>query len=100
MTTAAITATATATAAVIKRPRWRPSFEEGASDDGANGSLGLPASPREADGIAPEQFPPIAVLLLMTGLTQVLSLERVLGVTAGHDATAEFVQSVIDRLEP
>ena len=36
----------------------------------------------------------------MTGLTQVLSLERVLGVTAGHDATADFVQTVIDRLEP
>ena len=36
----------------------------------------------------------------MTGLSQVLSLERVLGVTAGHDATVSFVQSVIDRLEP
>jgi hypothetical protein len=54
----------------------------------------------QADGIAPEEFPPIAALLLMTGLTQVLALERVLGVTAGHDATDAFVQSVIDRLEP
>jgi hypothetical protein len=35
----------------------------------------------------------------MTGLTQVLSLERVLGVTAGHDATVAFVQSLIDQLE-
>ncbi len=38
------------------------------------------------------RFPPIVALLLMTGLTQVLSLERVLGVTAGHDAT--------DRVRP
>jgi len=54
----------------------------------------------EADGITAEQLPPTAALLLMTGLTQVLSLERVLGVTAGHRATVAFVQSVIDRLEP
>jgi len=30
----------------------------------------------------------------------VLALEEVLGVTAGHDATISFVQSVIERLEP
>ena len=54
----------------------------------------------EADGITAEQLPPTAALLLMTGLTQVLSLERVLGVTAGHGTTVAFVQSVIDRLEP
>jgi AcrR family transcriptional regulator len=53
----------------------------------------------EADGISAEQLPPTAALLLMTGLTQVLALERVLGVTAGHQATVAFVQSVIDRLE-
>ena len=54
----------------------------------------------QAAGIPPDQLPPIAALLLMTGLSQVLSLERVLGVTAGHDATVSFVQSVIDELEP
>ena len=53
-----------------------------------------------ADGIAPDQVPPIVALLFMTGLSQVLSLERGLGVTAGHEATTMFVQSVIDRLEP
>jgi AcrR family transcriptional regulator len=53
-----------------------------------------------ADGISPDQVPPIVALLLMTGLSQVLSLERALGVTAGHDATTMFVQSVIERLEP
>ncbi|MFZ0250473.1 MAG: helix-turn-helix domain-containing protein [Acidimicrobiales bacterium] len=54
----------------------------------------------QADGIGAEQIPPIVALLLMTGLTQVLSLERVLGVTAGHDATHRFVHRVIDQLEP
>ena len=33
----------------------------------------------------------------MTGLSQVLSLERVLGVTAGHDATVSFVQAFVHR---
>jgi AcrR family transcriptional regulator len=50
-------------------------------------------------GIPPDRIPPIAALLLMTGLSQVLSLERALGVTAGHDATVSYVQSVIDQLE-
>jgi AcrR family transcriptional regulator len=53
----------------------------------------------QSAGIPPDQLPPIAALLLMTGLSQVLALERVLGVTAGHEATVSFVQSVIDRLE-
>jgi AcrR family transcriptional regulator len=54
----------------------------------------------EASGIPPEELPPIVGLLLMTGLSQVLSLERVLGVTAGHDDTFAFVERVIGRLEP
>jgi len=45
-------------------------------------------------------LPPVVALLLMTGLTQVLSLERALGVTAGHDEALAFVARVIDRLEP
>jgi AcrR family transcriptional regulator len=53
-----------------------------------------------ANGVPEDDLPPIVGLLLMTGLSQVLSLERVLGVTAGHDATVSFVQEVISRLEP
>jgi AcrR family transcriptional regulator len=53
-----------------------------------------------AAGIAEDQLPPIVALLMMTGLSQVLSLEEALGVTAGHHATISFVQSMIDRLEP
>jgi hypothetical protein len=50
-------------------------------------------------GIPEDQLPPIAALLLMTGLSQILALERVLGVTAGHEATVGYVESVIDQLE-
>ena len=51
-------------------------------------------------GITADRLPPVAALLLMTGLTQVLSLERALGVTAGHDEALAFVTDLIDRLEP
>ena len=53
-----------------------------------------------ADGIAEDRLPPIAALLMMTGLSQVLTLEEALGVTAGHDETIAFVQGMIDQLEP
>ena len=54
----------------------------------------------EHDGIDAAQMPPIVALLLMTGLTQVLSLEEALGVTAGHDAAVEYVERALARLEP
>lgn len=53
-----------------------------------------------ADGVTAEQIPPIAALLMMTGLAQVLALEQMLGVTAGHDDTLSFVDSLLARLEP
>jgi TetR/AcrR family transcriptional regulator len=54
----------------------------------------------EANGMTEDQLPPVVALLMMTGLTQVLSFERALGVTAGHEATISFVEQVIERLEP
>jgi AcrR family transcriptional regulator len=53
-----------------------------------------------ADGVGAEHIPPIAALLMMTGLAQVLALEQMLGVTAGHDDTLSFVDSLLNRLEP
>ena len=50
-----------------------------------------------ASGI--DQVPPIAALLLMTGLTQTMALERALGVTAGHDATVSFIDQAVARIE-
>jgi TetR/AcrR family transcriptional regulator len=53
-----------------------------------------------ARGVTEDQFPPIVALLMMTGLTQVLTLESALGVTAGHDTTLAFIEQAIARLEP
>ena len=53
----------------------------------------------DTHGIA-DQLPPVVALLLMTGLSQIMSLEQALGVTAGHDATVSFIDSTIARLEP
>ena len=50
-------------------------------------------------GVAESDVPPIAALLVMTGVSQVLTLEGLLGMTAGHDATRAFVDGMIDRLE-
>jgi TetR/AcrR family transcriptional regulator len=54
----------------------------------------------EADDVGETDFPPIIALMLMTGLSQVLSIERALGVTAGHEEALAFVAGVLDRLEP
>jgi AcrR family transcriptional regulator len=51
-----------------------------------------------AGGLSADELPPIVVLLLMTGVTQVLALEQALGVTAGHEATIEYVERAIARL--
>ncbi len=52
-----------------------------------------------ADGLTVDRLPPVVALVLLTGLTQVLALERTLGITAGHDATIEYVERVIALLE-
>jgi AcrR family transcriptional regulator len=52
-----------------------------------------------ADGLAADQLPPVVVHVLMTGLTQVLALEKALGMTAGHEATIEYVERAIAQLE-
>ncbi len=53
----------------------------------------------EAGGVPEDRLPPMVALLLMTGLTQVLSLEKSLGVTAGHSATTRFVEDAIRKLD-
>jgi len=45
-------------------------------------------------------MPPSAVLLLLTGVTQVMGLERGLDVTSGHKATIKFIEQAISQLEP
>lgn len=53
----------------------------------------------EEEGVSAEQMPPIVALLLMTGLSQILSIERELGVTAGHEETLAFVRRAVEQLD-
>ncbi len=53
-----------------------------------------------ARGVDPKELPPVVALLVMTGLSQVMAIEQMLGVSAGHDATVSFVEKTIARLEP
>jgi TetR/AcrR family transcriptional regulator len=50
-------------------------------------------------GLPADTYPPIVVLLALTGLTQVMALEDTLGVTAGHAETMAYVEQVIAKLE-
>jgi AcrR family transcriptional regulator len=51
-------------------------------------------------GVSPETFPPVVVMLAMTGITQVMALETALGVTEGHDEMMMFVDSWLESAEP
>jgi TetR/AcrR family transcriptional regulator len=51
------------------------------------------------DGVSAERCPPIVALLVMTGLSQVMALEKGLGVRSGHRETSAFVDSMLDRLD-
>jgi hypothetical protein len=54
---------------------------------------------RREGAIVEATLPPVVALLLTTGLSQVIALERSLGVTTGHDVTIEFVERTIAELE-
>ncbi len=49
--------------------------------------------------VSPKSCPPVVVLLAMTGVTQVMALEKTLGVTAGHNEMMDFVNTRIDESE-
>ena len=50
-------------------------------------------------GISAEEFPPVVVMLAMTGVTQVMALETALGVTDGHSEMTTFVERWLDDAE-
>ena len=50
-------------------------------------------------GIAPHDLPPAVAIVVVTGVSQVLVLEDVLGVTTGHAETRELVERWIDEIE-
>ena len=50
-----------------------------------------------AAGIDDDTLPPVVALLLMTGVTQVMGIERRMGVRAGHQETVAFIEQLLDR---
>lgn len=50
-------------------------------------------------GIAADTCPRVAVLLAMTGISHIMSLERALGFRTGHGETVAFIERSIDRIE-
>jgi AcrR family transcriptional regulator len=57
------------------------------------------AAALERSGVTESEMPPVVALLLMTGLTQVMALERGLGVTSGHDTARAFIERAVEQLE-
>ena len=50
-------------------------------------------------GVDPVRWPPMVVLMALTGTAQLLALDTALGVTGGHEQTAAFVMDALDRLD-
>jgi len=58
------------------------------------------ASALDAAGIGADDLPPVALIVLMTGISQVLVMEGALGVSTGHRETLVLVERYLDRVEP
>ena len=86
--------------------RWRTTARRSATRSRAtrNSSARCSSTPSPAIlddlGVSPESFPPVVVMLAMTGVSQVMALEAALGVTEGHDEMMMFVDSWLDEAEP
>jgi AcrR family transcriptional regulator len=50
-------------------------------------------------GIGRDVLPPEVLLVALTGVTQIISLESALGITAGHEETLAFIEELLARLE-
>jgi AcrR family transcriptional regulator len=53
----------------------------------------------EEQGIDPKLFPPVMVMVLITGVSQILVQEEALGMTAGHQETRAVMEHFLDRFE-
>lgn len=45
-----------------------------------------------------EEIPPLFLSLLMTGLSRIVAMDNVLGVTTGHDETFTFIDKLLGKL--
>jgi AcrR family transcriptional regulator len=53
----------------------------------------------EEHGIDTAMFPPVAVMVLMTSVSQILVMEEALGMSAGHAETRELVARYLNQYE-
>jgi AcrR family transcriptional regulator len=53
----------------------------------------------EENGIDTELFPPVMVMVAITGVSQILVMEDALGMTAGHAETRDVVERCLGQLE-
>jgi AcrR family transcriptional regulator len=53
----------------------------------------------EEHGVDTKLYPPIAVMLLITGVSQILVMEEALGMSAGHAETRELVARLLQQFE-
>jgi hypothetical protein len=49
--------------------------------------------------VDPEEFPPAAMLVVMTAISRILGLEDALGMTAGHAETRALIERFLARYE-
>lgn len=53
----------------------------------------------ERYGIDSRAYPPEVMIVTMTSLSQVMGMEQLLGMTAGHDATRQLIEGFLSRYE-
>jgi AcrR family transcriptional regulator len=53
----------------------------------------------ERYGFRPDVYPPAALTVLMTSISRVITMERALGMSTGHDETLALVEQYLHRLE-
>jgi AcrR family transcriptional regulator len=57
------------------------------------------ASVMKAQGVDTELYPPIAIMLLITSVWQILVMEEALGMSAGHAETRALVARLLEQFE-
>jgi AcrR family transcriptional regulator len=50
-------------------------------------------------GVDSERYPPVVVLMALTGIAQLTALDTALGVTTGLEETAAYVEQLVDEIE-
>jgi len=57
------------------------------------------ASVMEGQGIDTEVYPPVAIMLMITSVSQILVMEEALGMSVGHAETRAMVARILEQFE-